>query len=173
MAKQYKVDAVSELTAKLNENKNIILTNYSGVKVSELTTLRSQLKEKGAKYQVVKNNLFKLALKDAGYEQIDEHLKGPIAVAFAGEQVGDVAKLFKGFKKEQDKFDYFLGVIDGVVYDEAGVKKIADLPSKEVLLSQILSLVNGPATNVAMGVNQIMTSLARGIKAVAEKNESA
>lgn len=170
MAKQYKVDAVSTLVEKLKENQNIILTNYSGVKVSELTSLRSELREKGAKYQVVKNNLFKLALKDAGYEEIDASLKGPIAVAFAGEQVGDIAKVFKNFQKEQKNFQYFLGVVDGVIYDEAGVQKLADLPSKDVLLSQVLSLINGPTTNVATGINQIMTSLARGIKAVAEKN---
>jgi large subunit ribosomal protein L10 len=172
MAQQYKIDAVNELVDLLKENDNIILTNYSGVKVSELTLLRSQIKEKNAKYQVVKNNLFKRALKDAGFAEMDEVLKGPIAVAFAKEDVGDVAKLLKNFKKEQNNFDFFYGVVDGVTYDESGIKKLADLPSKEVLFSQILSLINGPATNVAGGMNQIMSSLARGIKAVAEKNAS-
>jgi large subunit ribosomal protein L10 len=170
MAKQYKIDAVSELIEILKEQNNFILTNYSGVKVSDLTDFRSKLKEKGAKYQVVKNNLFKLALKEVGVESIDDKLKGPIAVAFATDQIGDVAKVCKDFKKDKDNFDYFLGMIDGVLYDESGVKKIADLPSREVLLSQILSLVNGPATGMAIGMNQIMSSLARGIKAVAEKN---
>ncbi len=170
MAKQYKIDAVNKLIEKVKEYQNIILTDYSGVKVSELTKLRSQLKEKGAYYQVVKNNFFRKALKDAEYSDIAASLKGPIAVAFANEEIGDVAKVFKNFKKEQTKFDFFLGVIDGVIYDEKGVKKFADLPSKEVLLSQILSLINGPTTGMAIGINQIMTSLARGIKAVAEKN---
>lgn len=172
MVKQYKVDFVNEIKDALEENKNFILTKYSGIKVSELTALRSQIREKGATYKVVKNNLFKRALDDKGYSSIEEHLKGPIGVAFAGDQIGDVAQVLKAFKKEQKLFEYFLGIIEGTVYDSAALAKIADLPSKEVLLSQIMSLINGPATGIAVGSKEIMNSLARAINAVAEKNNA-
>lgn len=170
MVKQYKVDEVKSLEEKLQSKKNIILTNYTGIKVKDLSELRNKLREAGADYKVVKNNLFRIALKNAGYKEMDEHLKGPVAVAFTSEDITSTAKVLKDFKKEQAVFSFFAGVMDKVVYDAVGVTRLADLPSKEVLLSQVLSLVNGPGSGIAMGVNQIMASLARGIKAVAEKN---
>ena len=160
MVKQYKIDAVTELVSKISEQRNIILTNYSGIKDSEIRKLRIQLREKGAVYKVVRNNLFSKALKDAGVSaDITSSIKGPIAVAFMNDQVGDVAKVFKAFKTEQEKFQYFLGIVEGVVYDEKGVQKLADLPTRDGLLGMI-----------AGGMNQIMASVARGINAVAEKN---
>mgnify|MGYP001557670109 CR=1 FL=1 len=170
MVKQYKVDEVSDLRAKLENYGNFILTDYSGIKVKDLGLLRSKLREKEAIYKVVKNNLFIRALKETGNEAICEKIKGPVAVAFAGEQVGEVAKVLKEFKAEVENFSYFSGMLDSTVYDENEIAKIADLPSKEVLLAKVMSLVNGPSTQIAMGMNQVMSSLARGIQAVAEKN---
>ncbi len=170
MVKQFKIDEVSSLKQKLEEKNNIILTHYSGVKVKDLGSLRRQLREKNAEYKVVKNNLFKRALSEAGYEIPDEMIKGPIGVTFLSEEVGEVAKLLKDFGKENAAFKLSVGVLDNVVYGEEDVRRIADLPSKEVLLSQTLSLINGPTSGIAMGMNQIMASLARGIQAVAEAN---
>lgn len=170
MAKQYKVDMVSELVGTLKEKKNFILTHYSGVKVAELTKLRKEIRSTGAQYKVVKNNLFRKALKDSGYKVEDSHLKGPIGVVFANDEIGDIAKKLKDFKKDQETFEYFLGVIEDVVYEQTEISKIADLPSKEALLAQILSLVNGPAQGIAVGTSQIITSFARAVQAVGEKN---
>ena len=170
MAKQEKIDKVKELVDRLSVKKNIVLTNFSGVNVSSLTDLRSRLRAKGIDYKVVKNNLFRKALKDSGYAEVDESLKGPIGVAFTSNDLGEVAKILKGFKKEQEKFSFTLGIMDNVVYSEEQVKKIADIPSKEVLISQIMSLINSSAANIAMVVNQTIASVPIGIKAVAEKN---
>ena len=170
MAKQYKVDMVTELVDTLKDKKNFILTHYSGVKVAELTRLRKEIRSAGASYKVVKNNLFRKALQDSGYKVDESHLKGPIGVVFANEEIGDIAKKLKDFKKDQETFEYFLGVIEDVVYEQTDIAKIADLPSKEALLAQIMSLVNGPARGIATGTNQIITSLARAIQAVGEKN---
>ena len=116
MVKQYKVDAVDSLVEKLNERNNIIFTNYSGVKVKDLGDLRRKLREKNVEYRVVKNNFFKRALNKKGYTELDEYLKGPIAVAFADEQVGEVAKVLKDFSKEQKSFSYTVGFFDDVLY---------------------------------------------------------
>ena len=172
MAKQYKIDEVSELIGRLKERKNFILTDYSGVKVNDLANLRRQLSEKDARYKVIKNNLFRRALKEAGYVSIDEHLKGPLGVAFSGDQVGEVAKILKEFSEKNEKFSYLAGVFDNVIYGKEQIKRIADLPSKEVLLSQTMSMINGPARSIATGMNQIMASLARGIQAVAESKSN-
>lgn len=168
MIKQYKVDEVSELVTRLKERKNFILTDYSGVKVNDIAILRRQLAEKNAQYKVVKNNLFRRALQESGYKNIDEHLKGPIGVAFAGEQVGDIAKVLKEFAEKNDKFSFNAGILENIVYGKEQIKRIADLPSKEVLIAQTMGMINAPARCIATGMNQIMASLARGIKAVAE-----
>ena len=172
MAKQYKIDEVSELIGRLKERKNFILTDYSGVKVNDLAVLRRQLSEKDAQYKVVKNNLFKRALKETGYESVDEHLVGPLGVAFSGDQAGDVAKVLKEFAEKNEKFSFLAGVLDNVVYSKEQIKKIADLPPKEVLLSQTMAMINAPARYIATGMNQVMASLARGIKAVAESKNN-
>ncbi len=170
MVKQYKIDEVSNLVSKLKDKGNIILTNYSGTKVKDLSMLRRQLREKNAEYKVVKNNLFKRALADLEYADLDAHLKGPIAVAFVGEEVGEVAKVLKDFGADQKSFSFSAAVFENVVYDADQVKQIADLPTKDVLLAQTMSMINGPTTGIAMGMTQIMSSLARAINAVAEKN---
>lgn len=172
MIKDYKINEVNVLVEKLKENSNFILTDYSGIKVNELAELRTQLREKNAQYKVVKNNLFKRALEQSGYENIDAHLKGPVAVAFAGEQVGEMAKVLKEFAEEKENFSYSVGILDSTLYGEADIKKIASLPSREVLLSQTMSLINGPTTGIAMGMSQVMASLARGINAVSEANNN-
>lgn len=170
MVKQYKIDFVDELKEKLASRKNVILTNYSGIKVKDLYQLRKVLRDKGAEYKVVKNTLFRKALKDCGYPQIDQYLVGPIGVVFVDKEVSEVAKILKDFQKEQDRFQYGVAIMDNVVYSPKDVQRIADLPSKEVLLAQVMSLINGPASGTAIAINQIMATLARGIKLVAEKN---
>lgn len=163
MVKQYKVDAVTDLVSRLSAQKNIILTGYSGVKDAEMRKLRIELRAKGATYKVVRNNLFRRALKDAGVSgDFDSFLKGPIAVAFMDGQYPEVAKVFKNFKTEQEKFSFFLGVIDGEIQDEKFMARIADIPTREVLLTQTAALMNS-----------VMSGLARGINLVAEKNNPA
>lgn len=170
MVKQYKVDEVGSLVSRLKEAGNIILTNYSGVKVKDLSELRNRLREKNCDYKVVKNNLFKRALKESGAISIDDYLKGPVGVVFSRSDLTEAAKVLKAFNKDQENFTFSVGIMDNVVYTEDQIKRIADLPTKEVLLAQTMSLINGPASKVAIGLNQIMASVARAVKAVAEKN---
>lgn len=170
MAQQYKIDKVEKLKTNLQEKKNIILTDYSGIRVAELDELRMQLRDKGIDYRVIKNNLFKRALKEAGYGEMDEFIKGPIAVAFTNDEIGETVKILKDFEKKQEKFSYSVGIMNNELYNEEQVKRIADIPSKEVLLAQIASLINAPVTNLAMVLKQTVSNLARGIKAVAEQN---
>ncbi|OHD68271.1 MAG: 50S ribosomal protein L10 [Spirochaetes bacterium RBG_16_49_21] len=168
MVKQNKADEVAFLVSRLKERSNLILTNYSGIKVKDLSKLRKMLRSKNTEYRVVKNTLFKRALKEVGIEGLEDYLKGPVAVAFIKEEIGEIAKALKDFAKDFEKFSYSAGILDRVVYTREQIKKIADLPTMDVLLAQAMSLINGPARGVAFGMNQIIASVARGIKAVAE-----
>jgi len=172
MVKQYKVDKVENLIEKLNDKNNFIFTNYSGVKVQNLSLLRKNLRDKEADFKVVKNNLFQRALEKLGYENFEDFLKGPIGVTFFKDNIGEVAKVLKDFSKDEKNFSYSVGFYDKVLYDEEKIKKVSDLPPLESILAQIMSLLNASTSSMAMGVNQIMSSLARGIKAVAEANEA-
>lgn len=170
MIKQHKIDQVGDIMVKLKEKKNLFLTNYTGINVKNLSLLRKKLREKNADYKVVKNNLLKRALMESGYSKVDEFLKGPIGVAFVKDEVGEVAKILSDFKKEVEAFKYTAGIVDNVVYNSVDIDKIAKLPSREVILAQTMGMINAPATSIARGMNQIMASVARGIKAVAEAN---
>jgi large subunit ribosomal protein L10 len=170
MVKQYKIDEIADLTSRLQARGNVILTNYSGIKVKDLSVLRDRLREKNAEYKVVKNNLFLRALNSLGYSDTENFVKGPIGVTFIKDEVGEIAKILKDFAKEQEKFSFSAGIIDKIVYNEEQIKKIADLPSKDVLIAQTMMMINAPATYIATGMNQVMASLARGINAVAEAN---
>jgi large subunit ribosomal protein L10 len=119
--------------------------------------------------------LFHLALKESGEhsaiaDEIRDDLRGPIAVTFTGEQFPEVAKALVAFAKKNDKVKIKAGVMDGEFLKDSDVAAIATLPSREDLLAIIGRGLNTPATKIATGINEIMASLARGIKAVGEKN---
>ncbi len=170
MVKQYKQDAVEELFAKLQDKGNLILTNFTGTKVSDLNQLRRQLRGLSTEYKVVKNTLFLRVIDRLGYKDLGDFIKGPIAVAFTDGDLSDVAKLLKDFQKEHKQFSFSAGMMEDVFYNKEEIKRIADLPTKDELTAQIMSLFLGPAVGIAMLTSQVIASLARGIQAVAEKN---
>ena len=168
-------ETLSELKTILAEKKNFVVTTYSGLTVEQITDLRGQVREQGSKFKVIKNNLFRIALKESGehdgvLEKLDSQLKGPVAVAFTEENMPALSKVLVKYAKDSEPVDIKAGCMDGGFLSGADVKAIATLPSREEMLGIIGRGLNTPATQIASGVNQIMSSLARGIKAVAEKN---
>jgi len=168
-----KIALKSTYDALLKERSDFILTRYSGLDVAQLTSLRKKLSDKGVKYTVVKNNVFRVSLESSGLVKdfpYDSTLKGPLAIAFVKSDLPVVAKVLKDFSKENEKFQITAGVMEAAYYDKNGVSAIAELPSKEQILAQIAAMVNSPATKIAGVLNNVMASLARGIRAAAEKN---
>lgn len=173
MPSQVKTDLKARYAALLAERPNIIMTRYQGMNVAQVNSLRAKLRQQGVKYAVVKNNIFKIALAEAGLvdpQTIESTLVGPIAVAFTQSDLPVAAKILKEYKKENEKFDIMAGVMESTFYDAAGIEALAGLPSKEQVLATLAAALNGPATQVAGLVNNIMASLARAVKAVGEKN---
>lgn len=173
MASAQKTTLREEYAGILKSYPNFIVTQYQGLDVATLTSLRKKLRDAGGKYTVVKNNVFSLALKESGVAKdfpYDSTLKGPNAIAFVKGDVPAVAKVLRDFAKDNEKLVLTAGVMESTFFDAKGVKAIADLPSKEQILAQIASLINAPATRIAGGLSNVMASLARGIKSVAEKN---
>ena len=168
-----KEEQVKLIEESLDEGHNIIVGHYAGLSVDDMAGLRTQLRDKGLGFKVVKNNLFKLAWKNKGLEVSDELtalFKGPIGVTFGGEDLPAAANVLRDYAKDKDAFEIKGGVFEGKVIDEKGVADIAGLPTKPELYSKAMASMNAPATNIAVVMKEVITSLARGIKAVGEKN---
>lgn len=167
--------SVAELKEILSKHKDFVATTYSGLNVVEMGELRSAVREKQGRVKVIKNNLFRLALKESpvhkdAAEKIGEQLIGPVAVTFMDGDFSAASKAIVDFSKKINKVSIITGCMDGKCLDKTEVQAIANLPSREQLLTIIGRGLNTPATKIAIGMKEIMAGLARGIKAVGEKN---
>ena len=131
----------------------IILTEYRGISVADDTKLRSQIREDGNEYFVVKNSTISYAAKAAGIEGLDT-LEGPTAVAVSYEDYVTPAKVVNDYAKDHDFYTIKVGVMDGKVIDVAEVKKLASLPSKDTLYSMLASALLGNIRNLAVVLDQ-------------------
>jgi large subunit ribosomal protein L10 len=168
-----KTELKDQYAALLKSKPNFVVTQYQGLDVAQMSNLRKKLREAGGSYTVIKNNVFSLALKESGVVKdfpYDSTLTGPNAVAFAGADLPAVAKVLRDFGKENEKLKITAAVMDSTFYDAKGAATIAELPSREQILAQLAAMLNAPATKIAGTLNNIIASLARGIKSVAEKN---
>ncbi|MDH5720898.1 MAG: 50S ribosomal protein L10 [Spirochaetia bacterium] len=170
-AKNVKLE--EEYTKNIEESSDFILTRFKGLDVAQITELRQKLREKEISFRVIKNNIFKLAAKkNEIYKDVplDEMFTGPIGVAFTRDDTPAAAKVLKNFSGEYESFEIHSGVMESKYYDKQGIEEIATLPSRDESLARVASVLNGPARQTASLVNQIISSLARAIKAVGEKN---
>lgn len=156
--KQPIVDEIKEL---LNGASSVVLVDYLGLTVDQDTKLRKKLRESGVHYKVYKNTLINFAVQGTEFEDLSKHLAGPTAIAISKEDATAPARELFNFTKEAEALQLKAGVVDGTYYDEEGIKVIATIPSREVLLSRLLGSMQSPITNFA-----------RVIKQIAEKNEA-
>lgn len=140
---------VEEIREKFNNAKSAILVDYRGLTVGEATDLRTKFREAGVEYKVYKNNLMKLAIKESDFEGLAADLKGPSAVAFGYEDPVTPAKIVKDFSKEHKNLELKAGVVEGTYYDNAKIIEIADIPSREVLLSRLVGSFQSPISGFA------------------------
>jgi len=155
-----KKQQVEEIKAKITSAKSIVLVDYMGLTVAQDTACRKELRENGVDYAVLKNRLVKIAFNELGYTQFDEALNGPTAVAFSSTDAVAPAKFIYKNIKALNKMKTKCGMVEGEFMDEAGLKKIADIPSKEVLLAKMLGSMQSP-----------LSKLARCLKQIAEQKE--
>ena len=155
--REEKAKVVEEIKAKIQESTSIVLVNYMGLTVAQDTALRASFRNAGVEYKVLKNRLLNIAFNELGYDaEIGKHLEGPTAVAFAKDAVS-AAKVVADNMKTLNKLEIKCGVLDGAYITEDVVKNLASIPSKEVLLAQLLGLFQAP-----------VSGFARAIKAVAD-----
>ncbi|WP_010409891.1 50S ribosomal protein L10 [Citromicrobium sp. JLT1363] len=169
MDRSQKTDAVAQLNNVFNEAGVVVVTRNLGLTVAESTDLRAKMREAGATYQVAKNRLAKIALKDTDYAGIEEYLSGPTALAYSEDPVA-AAKAVVEFAKTNDRLEVVGGSMGSQVLDEAGVRALASMPSLDELRGKLVGLVNAPATKIAQVVNAPANKLARVFGAYAAKD---
>ena len=172
MPKQSKIDSVAELKQHFSSASSFFVTDYQGLNVADISALRKNLRENKVSYVVARNTLFKLAAKQAGAPEVDEFLKGPTAIAFTGSDVSVAAKILNDSFKEKKLPRVKVFVVDNHVHKAADIQQIADLPSREVLLSQLVAAVESPLTALVGSVEAVLTELCRTVDALAEKKKA-
>lgn len=150
-----KVVLVDEITQKLRDSKSTIVTDYRGLNVGEVTELRKRLRDAGIEYRVLKNTMTRRATAEVGMSDLDSYLTGPTAIAFSFDDVVAPAKILNDFAKEHKALEIKAGVVEGRVISQDEVLELATLPSRDGLLSMLLSVLQAPMRNLAYAVSQI------------------
>ncbi|PWI58607.1 50S ribosomal protein L10 [Sulfoacidibacillus thermotolerans] len=153
--REEKAALVAEVADKLAQSKTTIVTDYRGLTVGEVTELRKRLREAGIEFRVLKNTLVRRATAQSGTEALDVFLKGPTAIAFSTEDLVAPAKLLNDFAAKNKALEIKGGLVEGKLIDADGVKDLASLPSREGLLSMLLSVLQAPMRNLAYATKQI------------------
>lgn len=160
---------VADLAERLKKSCVGVFVDYKGINAADDTSLRSKLRKVNSDYFVVKNTLLSRAAKIAGLESLDSVFKGSTAVAISQDDYSSAAKILYDFSKENDYFKIKSGFIEGKVVDTAKLEALAKLPSKEVLLSNLVRSLNAPISGIAIALNGTIRSLAIALSEVAKK----
>ena len=164
-----KTKAIGELKESFSVSKDFIFTDYRGLSVEQITALRKNLNPKEVEYKVVKNNFARLAFEQLSMPDVSAYLVGPTAVAIAPNDPNEVAKILFDFAKETPALKIKGALIGESVYNAAQAEAFSRLPGKLELISMLMSVMNGPARNLAAALNDVPSRVVRTIKAIADK----
>ena len=146
---------INEIKQKLEKASSIVLVNARGLSVEQDTTLRRKLRESGIDYKVYKNTMISFAVADTEFAAIEPHLTGPTALAISYDDATAAARIISKEQKAMPVLEFKAGVIDKVLYDSKGVTAIANIPSREELLSKLLGSFKSPMSSFARVINAI------------------
>ncbi len=167
MARPDKEAAVKELEKEFSKAKSMVVTDYIGLDVAEMTELRAKLREAGVDYKVVKNTLAKIAANNSDLSEITEFFSGPTAIAFGIEDVVSPAKILDDFAEEHEVLEIKGGYLNGEVISKEKVESLAKIPSREELLAKAFASMKAPITgfvNVLSGNMRNLVSVLSQIK---------
>ncbi len=153
---ELKSKQVSEIAEKLHKASSVVMFDYRGLTVSEVTDLRNEMRHAGVEYLVLKNHIVKRACEQAGIDaSVEALLHGPSAFAFGYEDATTAAKILKNFIKKVKKCELKGGIVEGGVANALEIDAIADLPSREVLIARLLGSMMSPISGLAIVLDQI------------------
>ena len=152
---QEKQAQVSALATKMKEAKLILLAEYRGINVADVTEMRSKLRKVNAQYSVIKNNITRRALAECKIEGLDEQLVGPVAIIMSNEDYLEPSKIIYEFSKENDFYKIKGGVIEGKVVSDEEIITLAKLPSRQTLIAQLAGALLGNISKLAVALDQV------------------
>jgi large subunit ribosomal protein L10 len=165
-----KVTSIGELKEAFSASGDFIFTNYRGLTVEQITNLRKQLRGKGAQFKVVKNNFARLAFEElSAPDGVKNFLTGPTAIAIAPKDANEVAKILFDFVKEAPVLAIKGGLLGKDMYNDRQIEAFSRLPSRLELISMLMSVMNGPARNLAAALNDVPARLVRTVTAIGDK----
>jgi len=172
-ARAEKAAVVAEVRDKLAASNSVIVSEYRGLTVGALAKLRRTLRPLGAEYKVYKNSLVKIAARDGAMAPVEPLVGGPVAITFVTGEVSAVAKAMREFARENEALKLKGAVVDGKAVDVKGLRALADLPSREVMLAKLAGLLKAPMANTAYMLSALPRKAAYGLKALVEQKEAA
>ena len=174
MAKvEIKKPVVEEISAAIKDAQSVVLVDYRGLTVEQDTKLRKELREAGVSYKVYKNTMMNFAFKGTDFESLAPFLEGPSAVAISTTDATAPARILAKFAKTANALEIKAGVVEGTLYDAAGMQTIASIPSRDELLSKFLGSIQSPIANFARCMNQLAEKGGAGEAAPAPVAEEA
>jgi large subunit ribosomal protein L10 len=168
-----KANIVSDLAERLGRSPFLLVTDYQRMKVDQFGELRTRLAPAGAEVRVVKNSFLRRAMSDSGLPDVADRLTGQTAIVMGEKDIAPVAKILKTFAAEFKTATLKIGVIDRLILSTEEIETLAELPTREVLLGQLLGLLLSPATKLVRLLNEPGAALARLLSAKAEKEGKA
>lgn len=170
MNKNEKSEIISEVRKLIDDSSALYLTNYSGISVAEITTLRNELRKEGVTYKVIKNTLFERALKESGkYSKLEDYLTGMTGYAFTSSNPVAPAKIIKKYYDASKKFELKACYIEGQFYDGSRLTELANLPSKEEIIASILGSLNSPASGIVGAINAVLRDLVSVVDQISKR----
>jgi len=169
MNKQEKDKFVNDFSRRLKEAEGVFLVNYQGLNVDAINRLRNELKKTGSEFHVAKNRLLKLASKETDTELIQDYMKGPSAIALAYDDVISPAKVFVDFSKSYEQLKIKCGQISGRVLDKDAIKRLAELPGRDVLLAQVLAAMKSVPGSFVNILGAVIRNLLNVLKAIEDQ----
>ncbi len=164
-----KKNEVAELSDKIKKAQAFVLADYRGINVEDVTNLRNELRKAEVEYKVIKNTLTRFAAKENGLDGLLPHLEGPTAIAISYTDPVAPAKILNEYAKKHENFKLKVGYVEGNVIDENGVKALANIPPREVLISKVLGGFNAPIAGFVNVLNANIRGLVVALNAIAEK----
>lgn len=161
-----------DLRERFEKSTIVILTDYKGLDVASMNALRRKLREANTEYQVAKNSLLVRASEGNDVTLIKDQFKGPSAIALSYDDPVAPAKVLTDFAKENKKFEIKVGVLNGKIVDVSGIKALSSLPSREILLAQVLSTMNAVPTALVTALSDVPRRMVNLIQALKEKKEA-
>ena len=169
MPTQAKIEIVDEIQSKFENSNSIYFADYKGLNVEKINQLRKSFLSKNVEYKVFKNNLTKIAAKNVGYKDLDDLLIGQIGIAFSKEDPTAPARVIKEFINEKNPLEVKGIIFEGKMFDANKYEELANLPSREELLSNFVGCLNSPMTKLVGTLNGAMSKLVGALNGLKEK----